>query len=495
MSSLADHLLTGSASFLRKPLPSLPRLADDPDVASLLSRRRPALRGRHTPRLWSVWLVAPLALALVAAVSFGLYHGVYALLENAARHREPLKPVSVNDVIRTTVTVLTLVGAVLAGIYAYRKQLLSEGDAHRADADQLATRYTTAAEQLGHDQAAVRLAGVYALARLADDWLEQSQVCVDVLCAYLRMPYQPDPARDGHKEGEREVRLTIIRVIRDHLQWKADRSWRLLDFDFTGAVFDGGDFSGALFGPGKVTFRGTRFSGGRVTFRGASFVLVDVGCFRGAEFRDGTVDFTGVRCRREPSWRPAPTGDDSVCGVDLGDALFTGATLYFNRVQSQGPSYGLVSGGGDVEINLARAQLRDGTLDLRRAQVGGGSINFWGATVAGGSIDLRGARITGGRISFSDARFRAGVLDLDGARFEGGIVDFGDTDFSGAALNFRESTFDGGVISFHNATFRAGTVDFRNAALTSGEGAQFSQVQFSGTVFDWGPFTPLAGAQ
>ncbi|MEK0098831.1 hypothetical protein WDA79_10050 [Streptomyces sp. A475] len=34
--------------------------------------------------------------------------------------------------------------------------------------EQLADCYTTAAEQLGHDQAAVRLAGVYA-ARLADD--------------------------------------------------------------------------------------------------------------------------------------------------------------------------------------------------------------------------------------------------------------------------------------------------------------------------------------
>lgn len=99
----------------------------------------------------------------------------------------------VNDVIKTTVTLLTLVGAILAGIYAYRKQLLAEGDTHRADASQLADRYTTAAEQLGHQQAAVRLAGVYALARLADDWEEQRQVCIDVLCACLRMPYTPWP--------------------------------------------------------------------------------------------------------------------------------------------------------------------------------------------------------------------------------------------------------------------------------------------------------------
>jgi hypothetical protein len=32
---------------------------------------------------------------------------------------------------------------------------------------------------------------VYALAGLADDWPENRQTCVDVLCAYLRMPYEP----------------------------------------------------------------------------------------------------------------------------------------------------------------------------------------------------------------------------------------------------------------------------------------------------------------
>jgi hypothetical protein len=45
-------------------------------------------------------------------------------------------------------------------------------------------RFTTAAEQLGSDKPAVRLAGVYAMAAgLADDWEENRQTCVDVLCA------------------------------------------------------------------------------------------------------------------------------------------------------------------------------------------------------------------------------------------------------------------------------------------------------------------------
>src|ERR1700722_15145163 len=59
-------------------------------------------------------------------------------------------------------------------------------------------RFATAADQLGSDKpAAVRLAGVYAMAGLADDWEDNRQTCVDVLCAYLRMPYEPAPGEDG----------------------------------------------------------------------------------------------------------------------------------------------------------------------------------------------------------------------------------------------------------------------------------------------------------
>lgn len=42
----------------------------------------------------------------------------------------------------------------------------------RAAADALAKRYQNAAEQLGHERATVRIAGVHAMARLADDWVE-----------------------------------------------------------------------------------------------------------------------------------------------------------------------------------------------------------------------------------------------------------------------------------------------------------------------------------
>ena len=66
---------------------------------------------------------------------------------------------------------------------------------------------------------AIRLAGVYAMAGLAGDWEENRQTCVDVLCAYLRIPYEPDPGQDALEpqrlafQAIREVRLTVIRVM------------------------------------------------------------------------------------------------------------------------------------------------------------------------------------------------------------------------------------------------------------------------------------------
>ncbi|MEU3742494.1 pentapeptide repeat-containing protein [Streptomyces sp. NPDC032198] len=291
-----------AVSFVKSLHPNAVRL-HAPDVAFSPWRKHQTSRGRYTPNLWPVWLVAPLAVVLVLLLGRGIYEYAYDYFAQAAADQKPPEPVNVNDVLKATVTALTLVGAVLAGLYAYRKQLLAEGDAHRADASQLADRYTTAAEQLGHDQAAVRLAGVYALARLADDWEDQRQVCIDVLCAYLRMPYQPDSAGPGHKAGEREVRWTIIRVIRDHLRDPAaPASWCTYSLDFTGATFDGGDlsrsrflgnviFSGATFSGGTVNFDGVLFSGGRVNFHEAvlsgSTVTFSYASFSGTEFTWG----------------------------------------------------------------------------------------------------------------------------------------------------------------------------------------------------------------
>ncbi|QQZ52818.1 pentapeptide repeat-containing protein [Streptomyces microflavus] len=364
---------------------AVPRLPLGGRLALVINpfQRRQQQDGRHPPNLWPVWLVAPGALLLVGLAAYGLYHGAELLLVSESAGKGT-KPVSVQDVIKTTVTVLTLIGAVLAALYAYRKQLLDEGASHRADATQLTERYSKAAEQLGHEQAAVRLAGVYAMARLADDWPEQRQVCVDVLCAYLRMPYETDINEPGFRHGEREVRLTIIR---NHLQDPTEpTTWCGHNLDFTGATFDGGDFSGARFSDGVVDFSLATFSGG----------VIDL---HSAVFSGGSVAFTGATLSR-------------------GKAIFTGARF---------------SGG---EVYFHSVTFSGGVAVFTGARFSGGSVNFRQSCFSGGEVDFRQAEFSGASVDFRYTRFVERHVDFTYTRFSGGHVNFCHVGFFGGNARF-----------------------------------------------------------
>ncbi len=169
--------------------------------------------------------------------------------------------VSLHDLIGVLQLVFASVagaGALVALVMAYRRQRVAEASSAHDRTRVLNERFTAIAAQLGDDEPAVRLAGVHAMAGLADDWEENRQTCIDVLCAYLRMPYDPDPGEQAPAaeqlkfRSSREVRHTVIRVITSHLKKDAAVSWQRLTFDFTGVVFDGGNFDYAEFSGGAV---------------------------------------------------------------------------------------------------------------------------------------------------------------------------------------------------------------------------------------------------
>jgi len=255
--------------------------------------------------------------------------------------------------LKDTVGVLQLVFATVAGagalvalIVAYRRQKIAEADSVHDRTRVFNERFTAIAAQLGDAQPAVRLAGVHAMAGLADDWKQNRQTCVDVLCAYLRLPYDPDPGDDADPaqrtayRANREVRQTIIRLISAHLRPGAAVSWQGLNFDFTGVVFDGGhwDFTAARFSSGIALFNGTEFSGGQVLFDRAEFSGAEVR-FYDAKFSGGQVHFV--------------------------DAEFSGGAVHF----------------GDAEFS-------GGAVDFDSAEFSGGAVSFGGAKFSGGQVSL-----------------------------------------------------------------------------------------------------------
>lgn len=198
---------------------------------------------------------------------------------------------------RTALTMVTVIGLGGAALLAYRRQrstedsqataskalevsaksqmtaalaqqtaagalVLSQEQFRHTAERALRERYTEAAELLGSPQFPMRMAGVYALAALADDWHRfgddtERQVCIDLLCAYLRTDtsarYGAEDITDTEKhakwEEENAVRAGIIATIRARrLRSLAEddaRSWRTCALDLTGAKLMRADFSDA----------------------------------------------------------------------------------------------------------------------------------------------------------------------------------------------------------------------------------------------------------
>lgn len=246
-----------------------------------------------------------------------------------------------------------LVVAVVAAVIAFHGQRarlreLNQKDAsHELDAiSALRDRYTEAAKQLGSDSHAIRLAGVYAMAALADDWSDrgrrdEAQVCVMVLCSYLRAPVMLGRSEETNSDTERAreslVRQTIIETIAARLQIDAERNWHDLAINLSNSTFDFAvDFSYCRFA--EVTFSGAVFRGTPffvdaefcdtpyfadavfaegANFRGSFFCAGAI--FDGANFREGILNFVDT------------TFAEDLTGVSFIDSQFWGVQVYFSR--------------------------------------------------------------------------------------------------------------------------------------------------------------------
>ncbi|WP_280491787.1 pentapeptide repeat-containing protein [Nocardia asiatica] len=247
------------------------------------------------------------------------------------------------DVTRVALTVVAGVGGVVALVIAYRRQ-------RDIEQNLFVERFGAAANQLGATDVAVRIAGVYAMAGVADesDGLRRQQ-CIDVLCGYLRLPYDADHGASGrtklvvkaprvergrvrgeieehveYRQNDREVRATIVRVIADHLQPAAEHIWSTSNFDFRTAYLEDVDFSNAACS-GSIRFDKAVFSGAAL-FEDVSFNGVT--SFDDATFSNNAM-FTNARFSGE-AWflRATFSGLTFFTDATFGsDVWFTEATF------------------------------------------------------------------------------------------------------------------------------------------------------------------------
>ncbi|WP_079049806.1 pentapeptide repeat-containing protein [Streptomyces torulosus] len=440
-------------------------------------------RARYAPndrelRLWKVGRALTLAFVAAILVAGGVFYALVVLLDfKEIDSSAKLDAKTLFDLVKLSFGVVAGAGALVALVVAYRRQRVDEAGAHR-EATRLHTeRFSQAVDKLGSDSPAVRLGGVHALAGLADDAPDDSlrQTCIDVLCAYLQLPFTPDPGDDPIDQEEhhrylafRKVRHTILRLIGDHYRRPqgTHRSWQGCDLDLTGVTIDSDvDFRRASFSGGRVSFDDATFSGGTVSFNDATFSGGEV-LFRRATFSGGAVSFNDATF--SGGWMSFNDATFSGGEVSFDNATFSGGYVLFSRATFSG---GQVLFGSEVSFD-------DATF-FRGATFSGGEVYFGGATFSGGEVLFGGATFSGGQVSFPAATFSAGSVSFPAASFSGGEVSFGHASFSGGEVSFGHASFSGSRVSFNDATFSSGQVLFDSARFFSGW-VSFIDATFSG---------------
>lgn len=234
------------------------------------------------------------------------------------------------EAIKLAGSIVVGTGGAVALVLAARRQRTTElqllqqertaGDTrHDAEERRISDLQASAGEQLGNEKAAVRLNGLYQLERLGQNHPDHRQTVVDVICAYLRMPFtHPDELTERSKGGssddtetkeaheELQVRLTAQRILANHLRPNLDpntvfptedKFWGVKSLDLTGAVLTGLDFSQCHIGScqfenaqfhAETRFTHTQFHS-MAWFRGAHFH--GAANFDGGQFHNGALFF------------------------------------------------------------------------------------------------------------------------------------------------------------------------------------------------------------
>ena len=223
-------------------------------------------------------------------------------------------------------------------------------------------RYTKAVEQLGSQEAPVRMGGVYTLVGLVDEWLEEEslsnderfkegQVIINNLCAYIRSPFtlashydelsEDAPSLEGiykdKKEefyvdkatldSETDVRLSIIKEIHDRIQGpdkNTPGAWSDFEYDFSGSTFFYPiDLTNSYYAK-PINFSGSTYKGG-ADFTGSTYK-------GGADFTDSTykswADFTDSTYQGRADFRGSTYEGRAyfIISIYEGEAYFTGST-------------------------------------------------------------------------------------------------------------------------------------------------------------------------
>jgi hypothetical protein len=281
------------------------------------------------------------------------------------------------DIVRLALTVVAGIGGIVALVVSYRRQSITEEahirqiltdqhDEYDARERRITELYAQAITQLASERAHIRVGGMYALERLAQDNPIHRQTVLNVLCAYLRTPISltdrdlkafagsgpdeneigsPEPDIDNSLIEQLHARFAAQRILLAHFRsdikqpstygerpahtkptsgtyWHAVK----LDLSDTHLVY----FDASLCYFQNVDFKRVRLSGG-ADFHGAYFkgdtsfdyAVIDEGNFDHTEF-EGVARFFNTSFGRLATFDYAKLGTSSTFNA----ARFSGVVTF-----------------------------------------------------------------------------------------------------------------------------------------------------------------------
>lgn len=184
-----------------------------------------------------------------------------------------------------------------------------------AQEGQITDRFNKATEHLGDDKLAVRMGGIYALARIAADSARDAVTIVEIFASFVR-----EAAVDPTKLTTADVRAIV--TILGTEDWARDTVIDLRGCRFAGLNLKGLDLRGALLG--DAVFRDCRLPEAR--FDGASLLAADFtdAYLRDCSFRECDVQVANFE---NTSLRSANFAGANLFGAKFGSSSLLGANF------------------------------------------------------------------------------------------------------------------------------------------------------------------------
>ncbi|MXZ01837.1 pentapeptide repeat-containing protein [Candidatus Poribacteria bacterium] len=305
---------------------------------------------------------------------------------------------------------LVLAGAAALGLAGWRSTV-ADRQSKTAQQGLLNERYQKGAEMLGSDVLSVRLAGIYALQRLATEHPGQYHLQVmRLFCAFVRLPTEDQvlesartPVRPGSPLGLRQDVESVIDVIgsRDStsiaLEREADHILDLRGADLCGGRIFDSDLSGGVFH--RANLSGMYVA--NTDFRGASFRDADLSK---AQFFD--VSFTGAHLSLANLSGAMLQGVELVrmnlhhvnlSGANLGGANLSGSILQYAKLSKAALDDANLSEASFLKADLSRSLLIGADLSgARVVDTDLTSANISDANLSGVQFSLGGQQPANG---------------------------------------------------------------------------------------------------